>query len=577
MKKYLTQLGKVNISAVSLFALSFAIANSFVYYFIGNETYIYFWDYSYYWAKYQHIGYLTFHSPLNALKEVYHSIRHDDYNLLPVFFLAPVRILLGPGRLPYILAITNIFVLPSAVLFSVIVQKLTSSPDQKNSFLAVVLTLSTVLLFPQFWFPVLFGYPDVAGVVVILIILLLIMTKPFEKMGIFPALIVLGLLLSLLVMMRRWYTFWVISFFIAFAAERFIALFRQYHFSPKGYFLSVRNLFIVGATSLIAFFALATPVARRMISTNYSDIYSAYRWAGSAEQFLRNLYGYFGLFITVLFIAALVYGVFTKNARIFSIFLIIQVVSVVLLFYMVQEFSAQHYYLFIPSMILAISLFVANLTSSMKSIAAKLIFITGYLCVLLIQMSVVFIPAAADKFREITPLFSIERHYPLVRNDLREIERLLNVLGDILQDNEARAYVIASSTIFSDDILRNACLLSDIPKTSCNRILTSSHVDKRDGFPKPFLSVTHIVVAEPTQYHLKPEDQRVTGILAAEINNARGIGSSLEKLPYEFTLDNNVKVYIYRKVRPYSEAILQNLERGFLNYYPDKKDIFRLN
>lgn len=59
--------------------------------------------------------------------------------------------------------------------------------------------------------------------------------------------------------------------------------------------------------------------------------------------------------------------------------------------------------------------------------------------------------------------------------------------------------------------------------------------------PKQFLSATHVVVADPVQFHLRPEDQRVVGILGEDILSGKGIGASFERLPYEFSLDNNVQ------------------------------------
>lgn len=100
MQKYLSTHPKVNISKVLLFGLSFVFVNVFVYYFISQEKYIYFWDYYHYWEKYQRISSLFIHDPLGALKELQYTISHDDYNLLPVFFLIPYHVLFGPPASP---------------------------------------------------------------------------------------------------------------------------------------------------------------------------------------------------------------------------------------------------------------------------------------------------------------------------------------------------------------------------------------------------------------------------------------------------------------------------------------------
>jgi hypothetical protein len=161
-----------------------------------------------------------------------------------------------------------------------------------------------------------------------------------------------------------------------------------------------------------------------------------------------------------------------------------------------------------------------------------------------------------------------------VRNDLGEFRRLLDVLAELTKDDKGRIYVTASSITFNDDILKNACVSFAAQKELCERILVSHHLDKRDGFPKNFLSSGYVLVAAPVQYHMRPEDQRVIGILADEMIHALGIGTSFDRLPYRVVLDNDVKVYIYKKTRPFREVDLTNLEKRFLSLYPDKKNIF---
>ena len=386
--------------------------------------------------------------------------------------------------------------------------------------------------------------------------------------------ILLGILLAFLIMLRRWYAYWVVSFFIATVAERLLILFPRFYFHGKKYLPTATNVLVMGVTSVAVFFAVAGPIAVRMITSDYADLYSAYKSAGSTAASFYRLYAHFGPFISTLCVLALVSGIYGKTTRSLSIFLFIHFLSVTLLFSRVQDFGFQHLYLIMPSMILLTSIFMIRVFTLLKGIPLKTILLTSYICLSLCQLSVMFSQQVSDYFVKLVPLFSRHKHYPLVRNDLQEMHNLLNVLTPILKDEGTSAYVPASSIIFSDDILRNACLQFAFPKTVCDRILTSHHVDKRDGFPKQFLSATHVVVAKPIQYHLRHEDQRVVGILAEEMLNSKGIGSSLERLPYEFTLDDNVRVYIYKKVRPYKEADLLAMEKRFLSYYPDRKDLF---
>jgi hypothetical protein len=107
-------------------------------------------------------------------------------------------------------------------------------------------------------------------------------------------------------------------------------------------------------------------------------------------------------------------------------------------------------------------------------------------------------------------------------------------------------------------------------------ILPGYHVDKRDGFPYHFFEAKYVIIGEPIQYHLNPNDQRVVGILGDQILQHKKIGSSYERLPFEFSLDNNVIVLIYEKKFPVRKADIEDLSELFISYYPDKKPKFKL-
>ena len=151
---------------------------------------------------------------------------------------------------------------------------------------------------------------------------------------------------------------------------------------------------------------------------------------------------------------------------------------------------------------------------------------------------------------------------------------MVRILDNLAENDENLIYVLASSTILNDDILKHTFLLNGY--TSFNKIFTSFHFDKRDGFPQNFLYAKYIVVADPIQYHLRPEDQRIICILANQIINQKAIGLSFQKLPYKFNLDDNIKIHIYKKVKPQKKSDLANLSKLFMMYYPNNKEFFKI-
>jgi hypothetical protein len=87
------------------------------------------------------------------------------------------------------------------------------------------------------------------------------------------------------------------------------------------------------------------------------------------------------------------------------------------------------------------------------------------------------------------------------------------------------------------------------------------------------LNAEYVLVAVPIQYHLRPEDQRVVGLPAQALLMRRNIGKAFERLPESFVLDDDVTVYVFRKVSPITKEELSDLEGECERVYPDKPNI----
>lgn len=574
-EKGLTSLPLIKRNYLFLFVFCFLSFNGFIIYFIGQEHYVYFWDYSGYWNQYKDLSNLFRHSPIHAVKALITSIRYDDYNSLPVLFLVPFNFIFGDSRLAYVLSITNLFVLPTVVAFGLLMEKIVSIPWERRSFAVYFISILTAASFPHLWIPVVLGKVDISGMLVINLILLFYIDKPVEKQG-FVNLLLIGTLLCILILLRRWYAYWVVAFFVSMTLERIVSSFREYRFKIGAY-LPFLKIVIIGVFSVLLFFLIAGPVAKRMLLTNYADIYSAYKTSKTTGQAFLRVCSSLGIFFISLAFMGLVKSLGGNKTRRLSFFLLILLIVTFFLFSRTQDFATQHYYLLIPTVLIYISFLLVSLYRILNGRASKIIFLVVCFVLLSINFSVVFFPKAPVLLKRITYLLPQERSFPLVRTDLDQIHSLINVLNTIAQTNRDNIYVMSSSTILNDDILRNACNEDKRSKDMCGRIQPSSNVDKRDGFPFQFLTARYVVVADPVQYHLSPDDQRVIGIPAEMILHQKEIGSSYKRLSYAFTLDNDVRVFIYEKIKPFSGTDLDNLSKMFISYYPDKEDIFRID
>ena len=110
------------------------------------------------------------------------------------------------------------------------------------------------------WAPVLRGLPDVLGVLVIGMILLLHFAKPLAEQST-AHLVMTGFLLCLLVLVRRWYAFWVVAFFPALAVAQGLDIYQRHGVAWRHYMATTRNAVVIGLTLILALFVIAHTVS----------------------------------------------------------------------------------------------------------------------------------------------------------------------------------------------------------------------------------------------------------------------------------------------------------------------------
>jgi hypothetical protein len=576
---------KTRLAVAVLLAAIFSLLTLFVVRYVRAERFIYFWDY---------VGYhnLTIDmvnryvlDPFHAMDFVLRSVRVSDYNSLPTVFLIPFSLAFGTGRLAFILSITVTFVFPAIVLFSFLVRRLSGSNAAQSAFDDVGFTLISAMalaLLPQLWVPVLLGYVDVGGLIIIFIVLLLYFRVDLPDQSVLN-LVSMALLLSLLVMFRRWYAYWVVGFFGALAVCEGLRCARDRE-RRKHFTIITKNALLLGLISSLSFFVIATPIARKMLTTDYGDIYSAYRASQSLVYNLRALYDHFGLLTLVLAGLGIVFSGKNKDRRPIVYFLCVQLAIAFVLFARTQNFAVQknfgiqHFYGVLATVAVFLSWFVQDVFFWAGTRSGKVVFVLAFLIVGMANFAATFLPRADVLLKPVQFAFPRLRQYPLVRTDLGQVQALLNSLDDITKESTSSIYILASSYTLNSSVVYQGCFTLQPPHFGlAPRIAQTNDVDKRDGFPIQFLMARYVVLTIPFGYHLAPEDQKVIGLLADQLVKGEGIGKSYERLNYEFKLEDGSSAFIYRKARPLDPAAVRTLADLFVSFYPNQKEIFELS
>ncbi len=521
------------------------LSNLFLLIYTCFQNFIPFWDYAGYYRETLRCGALMAESIPAFFAELYQSMLESDYTVLPTLFIAPMHRLLGQGYTAYIFLIYNVFLVPFLILFSMLVGEIQPK------------CVPIIFIFTPFISPVLRGYLDGAGLIYVVLWLYLLYKGRFFR----PAMqedLVLGLLTVLLLFTRRWYLFFLVGVLVAAVLSCAVCKKAEPRIRLD---ILVKNLLICGGTVLFVVVVFFFPYLRRLFGNNLSEAYSAYMFGDfgwNVECFLR----YYG-FLPAAFSALGVCGIFRKKHRMFTLFLFFQILIMFFLFTRIQTVSYHHQYLFAAQMFL---LAVIGIDAVPKCSRTVLI---AYGLSLSVAFAYIYIPTPRDTLRN---LFSNVRFAPKMM-ETEGILRLRDRLNELTETEGGHAYILASSEILNDDMLRNSMLPEK--DNGMHAMLGTAHVDLRDGMPNHLFVSDFVVVAEPGQFHLEPENQQIIDFFVREILDGT-YTPNLERIE-SIPLSAGVTAHIYRRNGGYTEEFLRRVQAHFNALYPEYPALFAVD
>ena len=544
--------------------LSVVLVNLLAYSYLKTEQTVYYWDISAYWKN--AIDLLaTFEQStklgLTAVKESLSS----DYNYLPILPLLPFMELFGTSRGIFVLLILNLYVVPFAIITTYALSLLTKFKQSKNKVVFYAALLPAILFFPPVLTPVFDGRVDSIALLLMSFILLLYVKTRFSRYWHY---VLLGVLLCLMLLLRRYYSYWALGFFVSFAIVTVVS--KWFEHSKKidrQFWLSLvkpaSGALIAGLTIVAILLVGFREIFLRYIGENYAEMYSAYLLGGFFDQFVlffRN----FGL----IFIALMVTGItisFIKYRRTLmngmSLFIIIQSLVIYFAFTYTQTFGVHHYYMLVPLFIWGFALLIKYLLE-LKNRRLKYILTISFIAIVATLSLISF---TGERKLTVNPYFQLvfglsENIRPVVRSDLDALKELSKYMQSTMEGTDY-VYILASSDTFNDDIFRNI----NLPNPTPVNVSGVAHVDKRDGFPNYFFDAQYVIVASPIQTHIEIDGQSVITVLARAILN--GEAKNLKEIN-SFSIDNGVTLKVYKKDSAYSPSFVKKIRDIFADKYP---------
>jgi|GEM_PF-793606 len=545
--------------------------------YVDLEQPIYYWDYSNYSNRWQYLSQLQEYSTVDWFKYILYSVRTSDYNASPVAFLFPFyHFPLDNSRTAFILAISICYLTPVILLLTLLFKQIKGY--QSYFWLSCIFIFA--FTFPVFWGPLLRGYPDIVGLIPILGVILFVLKKNLAEKISIKNVLILGVLLWLPFVLRRWYAYTVVSLYLTLPIFSFFIHTQEDKLCFNKHYRIGVHFLLSGIVFLLLSFLFQKEMLFRIISTDYSNLYSAYQF-GHLSSLLETI-KFFGLYLFPLFITGLIWSFFSRKstAKYLGLFSAVNLTLSYILFASTQTPGYHHNLPFGLWFFILTILGIKYIISLIISIKIRKIILAGSALFSIVVFSFTFYDfddkseALSDRLGEFTSFSNYilpMKNYPLRIENFANYQSLSVDIEQWFSDGK-KVTLIASSPIF------NESTISSIIQANNDNYLTDLHqshihVDLRDKLGLERFLTDYVVVGSPVQTHL-PSGQNVITIPAETLLSGTSIGAAYRRLDNEYELAQGVKAIVFEKIRPFTQQEIQGFLGKFIAIYPDWEDIY---
>lgn len=532
--------------------------------FAHREHTLYAWDHVAYWSMSLDLARDFRERPIAALSEIGRSVWEDEINLLPTTLPALVLIPTSGSRAAYLLAIFNLYSIPTLIFGFILFTHICGNRRAPN----LAIWCSAIFLLPSFWQPLTLGYPGSGGMILAFLVLTLAWTRDDNHQDVsLSKLLLMALLLALLTLFRRWWAFWTLSFCLVWAGELLLRAGFQFSSDPVQAKKHLKRLAVLGSSVLAFLLLLGGPRILTIARTDYAGEFSHYKIHDGLQGVFVLLKGEFGLLGLLLLFAAWLLLLFEPRWASRVIFLSAHSLLTAILFLRVQDPSPQHWYLLMPAALLLLAGGIQTAIEKFPSPQMRIVFVAIGLGGILISGSVFGLRLPGVR---LAPRIRIK---PTHRTDLQEIRNLMAFLDEREATRTGWIYVLSGTGKLPESGLAFINLSLGSNYRCPAWILETQQVDLRDGFPRGIFLARYLLAPRPAQY--RGTTQRVIQLPAEDFQNGTGVASAFSAIGKKFYLEGGIEVQVFERVRPNSRDEIDGLSHRLRSYYPDHPKVWR--
>lgn len=523
--------------------------------YITPETGFYWWDYADYHNYAILVADIFGQSPSDGWEFLRQTLSQQK-NALHILPLLPILQVGNPSRLAYILSLALMYLIPFALGMGAIATELPlrhlgTWGKRPIFWFSTVLTL----LLPMTWIPMLRGYPDIGGAMVLVWATWLYLRYPRLRQP--WQILALGAMLALTVLLRRHFAYAALTLVLAVALSQ---LFSSGNHWQKSLILWLR-LAMVGIVSLIIMAIVAPEFTQGAVTTDFSSRYQL--WSLPLGVMLSRTgaaYGW-GLWAMAIVGWLLSQRWGQRGWRVVGLAAALSLAVVLLKL----RYGNLHYTLHLtPWLVLGLLAFIEVLMEKRQR-RWGLVLLGAYLLLNvssgLGMLSVPQSSTLSEPFPErVLARVSLKHllakaHPPLVRQDTAELERLLQRLQELSQQQQTVALLAASNQVNASMFQSEA-----FQRFGSSSPLTLLPVAIFDGPVSPLETVLEadvVIVATPPQLIelqdeqvVRSQSQTMIRLISEAFTQNKAIADDFRRLPDSFELQGGVQLRFYERYRP---------------------------
>ena len=474
-------------------------AAALVYFFwaLNRRSFVYIWDYVNYINKQYGAEAAFLQSPAAGFHYIFGSLAEDYTNFITLFLDFPFCLSDRTGD-----SIAFCLVCSGLPMLLVLLTGLTIKVGQllrvKNRFWYFLIGMTWMVTYPWLRMSAMLSQPDWFGLIFGFSILLLTLDFRFEKLE--PVrFCLLFVATAAIILSRRWYLYFVVGYYFAYAALVLVSSLRTARAGQKKQaLLQVRNLVLFGLMSMAAMLVLLWPMVRKILGFDYAGRYAYYNFGGLtlelAAQALR-----IGLLNFILIGLGLWFAA-KRRLPALPCLAGAELLISLLLFIRVQNSGSHQMLLFLPGWLLLFLTGAAALAEGIQKHRNLKLFYWVFTLVFAVSvrcspLTVVAMPGFLVDHFPLKATAEFVRLDKLIydRKDLPQIKAIANWIDTHCAEGEI-SYMIPHDMLYCPDHFKN-CLLPATPIN--NKLAFGFSVPGTHNFPMQFFEAKYVITADP--------------------------------------------------------------------------------